>query len=274
MTRELAIGLGIVALAAFLLPLRRVPKGAPTPASRGAFDAVFHLVLAVGSIALLVLPMAARGALARIEPTASSPVLLEWICAIATLMAVSPVLALAGRGSELRNSGDSNEPAAVERRSRGRSIAAAFGVFALSLPGLLVLEYCVISGARAMGIAVPAQNALRGFFAADGSARLAMFATIAIAAPIAEEAVFRGAIQPAVARISEPVIARVATACLFGALHEPLAWIPMGLFGYFLGRVRDGYGRLTPCIALHMANNALSLAMYTWVPFVREVYSS
>ncbi|MBL8695708.1 MAG: CPBP family intramembrane metalloprotease [Planctomycetes bacterium] len=271
MTRELAIGLGIVALAAFLLPLRRVPKGAPTPASRGAFDAVFHLVLAVGSIALLVLPMAARGALARIEPTASSPVLLEWICAIATLMAVSPVLALAGRGSEMRSSG---EPAAVERLSRGRSIAGAFGVFALSLPGLLVLEYCVISGARAMGIAVPAQHALSGFFAAEGSARLAMFATIAIAAPIAEEAVFRGAIQPAVARISEPVIARVATACLFGALHEPLAWIPMGLFGYFLGRVRDGYGRLTPCIALHMANNALSLALYTWVPFVREVYSS
>ena len=93
------------------------------------------------------------------------------------------------------------------------------------------------------------------------------FARLAIAWPLLEELVFRGTLQPALARTAWGVrenwgitTANVVTSVLFAgahlAAHDPAlaaaTFVPSIVFGYF----RDRYGSIGPGAALHMFYNA------------------
>ena len=113
---------------------------------------------------------------------------------------------------------------------------------------------------------------LLDFFHGDGLTRAAIALRVAVAHPIAEEAIFRGAIQPSLAAIVGARPARAFTAVLFGILHPELAWIPMIVLGYFFGRVRDASGSVVPPMAAHAVYNALTLLLFTASPFVRGLF--
>jgi len=93
---------------------------------------------------------------------------------------------------------------------------------------------------------------------------------LAVLLPVLEELIFRGALQPYLARhlgrIPGPVsAANLATSTVFTALHflyHPPLWaaavmIPSLVFGHF----RDRYGTLSLPVALHVFYNA----GYYWV---------
>ena len=91
-----------------------------------------------------------------------------------------------------------------------------------------------------------------------------MFASAAILAPIAEEALFRGVLMPHLSRVTTPFRAIFATAFLFGILHigghGPLFVGPMFL-GAVLGWSRLRSRGLYAPIALHMMLNATATLM-------------
>jgi len=92
------------------------------------------------------------------------------------------------------------------------------------------------------------------------------FLSLAVAWPLAEEGLFRGVVQPALARTRGGAreawgvtTANAATSVLFAAAHllaHAPAWaaaavVPSLVFGYF----RDRYGSIVPGAALHVFYN-------------------
>ncbi len=267
-SHELSIAAGALATVLFLAPLLGLPRfGVSERGPRRVSETLFHVALGVLSIGLLGFSMLARDLLARFEPFASSRVLLEISCAVALLLAVSPLVALLGVGPRFERT----PPPPV---TPGVASVRALVRFALALPALLLLEACVLVAARGFGMSVAAQGVLDEFHGADLVVRGALALTVVLAGPVAEEVVFRGTLQPALARLVGADLARLATAILFALLHPTLAWVPIGLLGYFLGRVRDAWGSVVPCIAIHAANNALMLVLYASSPWVRGLYAA
>lgn len=93
-----------------------------------------------------------------------------------------------------------------------------------------------------------------------------MVGSALIVAPFWEELAFRGFLQPWLGRRLGPAGGLVATAVLFSLVHDassrfvrvPLMMFPLALA---LGFARQRTGRLTPCILLHLFNNALTIAV-------------
>lgn len=86
-------------------------------------------------------------------------------------------------------------------------------------------------------------------------------ASIAIPA-VFEELLFRGLLQPALARRYGPLAGLILASVLFGASHlAPLPILYATLMGALLGYVRDRAGSVMPCIAMHGAFNALPILL-------------
>ncbi|MFM5521391.1 CPBP family intramembrane glutamic endopeptidase [Aeromonas jandaei] len=84
---------------------------------------------------------------------------------------------------------------------------------------------------------------------------------------VAEEALFRGAIQQELASRSKPWFAIVASALLFGAIHlpgGPLLALFATLAGCCYGLAFQLSGRLSVAIAVHFAFNFAHLALFTY----------
>ncbi|MBI3820732.1 MAG: CPBP family intramembrane metalloprotease [Planctomycetes bacterium] len=267
---------GAAALFLTLLPLRGLPRDGEVARRRDSTArSLFHLGLGILSIGLLGLALAAREKLQLIEPFKSNVILFELSCALASVMAVSPLMAILATGTGAAAwDGPTQAPAGGGVITAKASLVTkqALFRFALALPPLQLLEWAVLSSLQIFGAPAEAQSQLLQFRDADFGARLAMIASIAIAAPIAEEVVFRGTLQPAISRFIGADLARLSVAVLFGSLHGPVAGLPIGVFGYFLGRVRDAWGRLAPCIAIHALNNLVALLLFAEVPYIRSLY--
>lgn len=249
----------LVSIPLYLLTTWGLPRGGEVArGSRPAADSWFRLALAVMGIALLAFMPLARGLLVRLEPFASSRALLEWACAVAHVVIVLPLLALAG--AEALGAPDRAAAATALRR------------FVMGLTPMLTLQACILLGARSLGSPAPVQSVLADFEAQPWAVRAPLACLVVVAAPFVEETLFRGTLHPALSRVAGAPASRLATAVLFGALHGEYAAVPMGLFGYFLARVRDADGRLLPCVAIHGLYNGLTLTLYTLLPQVRGLY--
>lgn len=96
------------------------------------------------------------------------------------------------------------------------------------------------------------------------ASRIAMVATVAIAAPIAEELLFRGVLYDVIERAAGTIGAIAGTTLLFGIVHmDPSQGIPLLVTGAFFGSVRALTGSVWPCVACHVANNGLAVALAT-----------
>ena len=87
---------------------------------------------------------------------------------------------------------------------------------------------------------------------------------IALLAPIAEELLFRGAIQHRLfQRWQRPLWAVVGSALIFGLAHLNPMQIPFAmLMGLALGWVYQQTGSLLLCIVMHMVNNGGAVLLY------------
>jgi membrane protease YdiL (CAAX protease family) len=122
--------------------------------------------------------------------------------------------------------------------------------------GMLRLGFLLYPFARSASWPVPVPSDTLG---APGALPL-LLAVAAVAAPIAEELLFRGALLPWLALWLRPAAAVGITSTLFAAMHYHYGIWVLGplLIGLVLSWVRLRTGRLLPCIALHMSVNLLA----------------
>lgn len=94
---------------------------------------------------------------------------------------------------------------------------------------------------------------------------LALFAVLA--APAAEEVVFRGLLYGALRRVRGPRFALVFTSALFGLVHAPpVVWAPLAVLGVFLGWLVEATGSLVPSVVAHLAFNGLMVGQMLLAP--------
>lgn len=92
-------------------------------------------------------------------------------------------------------------------------------------------------------------------------AMVALFALLAIGAPLVEELFFRGLLLRALLGRASAPVAIVVSALLFGVAHfEPLQFAGLAAFGVVLGLLAWSTSRLAPGIAAHAAFNAAAVA--------------
>jgi len=91
------------------------------------------------------------------------------------------------------------------------------------------------------------------------------FLTVVVAAPLAEELIFRGLLYRLTARMWGPWAAAIISSLVFGIVHgEP--WYLFGLIGIglVLAVVYQATGSVLACWITHMVHNGISLAMMLW----------
>jgi membrane protease YdiL (CAAX protease family) len=94
------------------------------------------------------------------------------------------------------------------------------------------------------------------------SQRVILALGIALAGPIVEEILFRGALLGPLRKRQPAAVSVVLVGALFAIAHQ--AWqhfLPLGVFGVALGVLRLGSGSLGPAIVLHVVFNSLPLAL-------------
>lgn len=95
-----------------------------------------------------------------------------------------------------------------------------------------------------------------------------------IAAPIAEELVFRGIVYQGLKPVLGRIMAAVLSALLFGILHGNLLQALYAFaLGVFLSLLFEKYQSLKPCILFHMSANAFSV-IGTKTALISFVFSS
>lgn len=97
---------------------------------------------------------------------------------------------------------------------------------------------------------------------ATGGWVLLLAVIVVIGAPIVEEIVYRGVVQPGLVASWGRTTGIIVTAALFAAIHMQPAELP-GLFAFalVLGWARHSSGRIGLSIVTHMAFNATGLAL-------------
>lgn len=95
---------------------------------------------------------------------------------------------------------------------------------------------------------------------------------VAIAGPILEELLFRGAVEKLLLQRYTPAKAILFSALIFGVFHlNPVQIVPAFLIGLMLGWMYYKTGSLIPCIVAHILNNSLSVYLMSKFPDVEEV---
>ncbi len=101
------------------------------------------------------------------------------------------------------------------------------------------------------------------------------FLTIAIAAPVLEELIFRGVILDGLLKKYSPVKAILVSSFLFGFLHlNPWQFIGAMAIGAFSGYVYYKTKNLLLCIIIHFVNNAFAFLMSLFVDVKEQMSMS
>jgi CAAX protease family protein len=136
----------------------------------------------------------------------------------------------------------------------------AWGVLGTA-PLLLALAWCLrTTWAPAVELVHLVRVHLAPIVAGAGRAELLL---VALLAGLGEEALFRGVIQPVLARHLPLPLAVAATATAFGVVHwlTPLYALLAGLVGAYLGWMRVAAGGLLAPIVAHALYDAIALAV-------------
>lgn len=96
--------------------------------------------------------------------------------------------------------------------------------------------------------------------------------TIAVAGPVLEELLFRGAVEKLLLQQYAPANAILFSALIFGVFHfNPAQIVPAFLMGLMLGWMYYKTASLIPCIVVHILNNSLSVYLMINHPETQEV---
>jgi membrane protease YdiL (CAAX protease family) len=89
---------------------------------------------------------------------------------------------------------------------------------------------------------------------------------VVVLVPLAEETVFRGALQPAADSVFGPAASAVIIGVMFGLFHfQPWFLLPLAVIGMMLGLTRWITGSVISCTVLHGAYNLGSVALGEWM---------
>lgn len=137
---------------------------------------------------------------------------------------------------------------------------ACYAALALPWWGLFALYARALAAAGAPAAAQPQLLYLAVADFRQPMAWLFVLGTV-FAAPVAEELVFRGCLQQALAGVVGPRRAIAATAVVFGLVHPlPLA-LPAALLGAVFGWLAQRSGSLLPAMLAHAVHNAAAVAV-------------
>jgi membrane protease YdiL (CAAX protease family) len=129
---------------------------------------------------------------------------------------------------------------------------------------------------RAFDVVLDAQEPLRYLVREPASALgyWLVAATVAFGAPLAEELVFRGFLQPVLQQRLGRVRGLVVTSLFFGLGHGFAYALPIGLLGAFFGWLVQRHGSLLPAILAHSLHNSVTAAaMVAWPPLFDLMYT-
>lgn len=107
-------------------------------------------------------------------------------------------------------------------------------------------------------------------------ARYVIAALAVFTAPFVEEFLYRGVVYSALQRTIGVKGAVTFVVCLFTLIHVPQYWPSLGvisavaLLSFVLTIVRARSGRLLPCIAIHMAFNAVQALLLLVEPYMQR----
>ncbi|NQZ96030.1 MAG: CPBP family intramembrane metalloprotease [Myxococcales bacterium] len=142
------------------------------------------------------------------------------------------------------------------RMSAGWVVAAAIGTIGLSQALDWTLEWL---GVREQSVLADLDDMLRG---ANGRALWFSVVGLGLIPAFGEELLCRGLLQRGLAERYGALLAVVASAAFFGALH--LEWIQGGsafVLGLYIGTVAHLAGSIRPAIACHAANNLVAVGV-------------
>ena len=151
----------------------------------------------------------------------------------------------------------------IARHDIGRRIRQGLGMYIVSVPPVIVCLLLTRVALQGMGLEAKPQTVIR-FFTADYALALRVYFLFVgvVAAPLAEEVLFRGILLPWLGRRVGPVVAAVAVSILFAALHFNLASFPaLTAFGLVLAIAYYRSGALLVPITAHALFNAVNLAL-------------
>ena len=139
-----------------------------------------------------------------------------------------------------------------------------------------ILLFTIATGlAKLLGAEKPTQ--LEQIINSSLGARYAIAALAVFTAPFIEEFVYRGVIYSALQRLIGMNGAVVIVLGLFTIIHVPQYWPNIGvisavaLLSIALTIVRAYYGRLLPCVIIHMAFNAVQAVLLVFEPYFQRV---
>ncbi|MFH1023001.1 MAG: CPBP family intramembrane glutamic endopeptidase [Planctomycetota bacterium] len=137
--------------------------------------------------------------------------------------------------------------------------------------GILLLAFAAgFIYMQVIRLCIPASEDMESFFRQETLERVVglgreghwgmMVFTAVVAAPLAEEFIFRGVLYSAIRERWGFVAALATTSVLFGVIHGELVVIPpLACFGMFLALGREWTGSIIPGIFAHALHNALAL---------------
>ena len=105
-------------------------------------------------------------------------------------------------------------------------------------------------------------------FLSSGDARTSPLAWVAMAVvlPAAEELFFRGGLYGGLRRVIATPLAVLASALIFGLVHDPDYLLPAAALGAILALLYEVTGSLATPICFHVLHNAFTLAMVSAYP--------
>ncbi len=155
---------------------------------------------------------------------------------------------------------------------RREGIGGAALIGALGFIGVMPLFQVMVEAQAGFFKDVPVQEALQTLWYTKSPTVLALSVfTAVVGAPIAEEFLFRGMLQPALQRWFNPWMGWVLAALFFGFAHgSPPLIVPLFVLGLALGYVHNRARSIVAPITLHALFNGLSLLSMFSYRYVHE----
>lgn len=248
------MSLGVVDEAGVPAVEQQTPPAQPAvPRPWGFWATLGWLLLAVGAGigAAFVFLGSVPAELLEFGPAEFTPV--SELANYAALTGIVLVLAIAARVA-----GWSITDYFALHRPNWRAVAFGLAIIAAWSALGLVLLYALGIGETDSKFLVEAYRSARA-----SSAVPLLWVTAVVAAPLAEEAVFRGFVYRGWSHTRLGVVLTVlVTSVAFGLLHTQYTWLGVldcTVFGLFAGYMRWRSGTLTVPILLHFANNVIAM---------------
>lgn len=157
-------------------------------------------------------------------------------------------------------------------RLDARRTLVRYFVFMLGWVPLFIILYPYL--VRLIGAELAPQKAVEYFASGPQGGGLWMsVAMVCVAAPVAEEILFRGILFRLMGSVANPATALVTTSVLFGLVHEPSVRIPVTFLGFLFGYLRLRSGGVGASILAHIVHNSLTVgAFLAWPELLEMMY--